>query len=230
MRYSIQIAIKKLVYNYKKYLAITIQYALGICLIFLSLNMQFCAESELISAKSNTAINLIRIVGEMTQSDFQAAYVNVASSNHVDVIYYRDIFFQVNKDNCTHIIHAYFVDDLFYKYIVGSDAIDSLRYRPGPPLQGHQGCGARAQLPEAVAHLLQDVPRTRRRRQDVLIRRERHDIHHRHPEGGQEESREGIHRRVRVGRGAEAEGREPGGLFRFQVQLLPVRARRCQDQ
>ena len=124
MRYCIQISIKKLLYNYKKYLAITIQYALGICLIFLSLNMQFCAEYELISAKSNTAINLIRIVGEMTQSDFQAAYVNVDSSNQVDVIYYRDIYFQVYKDNRTHIIHAYFVDDLFYKYIVGSDAID----------------------------------------------------------------------------------------------------------
>ena len=126
MRYSIQISLKKFAYNYKKYLAITIQYALGICLIFTALNMQFSAEDELASAKSNTPDNLIRIVGDMTQSDFQAAYANAATSDQVDVIYYREIYFQVNKNNQKSNIHAYFVDDSFYKYIVGNDMINPI--------------------------------------------------------------------------------------------------------
>ena len=44
-----------------------------------------------------------------------------------------------------------------------------LRYRSGSPLQGHQGRGSRTELSQALAALLQDVPRTQRRRQDVLL-------------------------------------------------------------
>ena len=95
--------------------------------------------------------------------------------------------------------------------------------------QGHQGRRTRSRIPQALAHLLQDVPRTGRRGQDVVLRRERHDLHHRHPQGCQEEGRKSVHRRMRVGRGAEAEGRQPRGLLRVQVQLLPLRTRRRED-
>lgn len=123
MKYAIQLSLKKFTYNLKHYIAISLQFAIGICLIFVAFNMQFTAAEQLNRAENQTPDNLVKITGDMTYADFLKICDSVSIPEDTELIYYKSLYVYFYKNGQQFPIHVYYVDNLFYKYIVGNDTL-----------------------------------------------------------------------------------------------------------